>query len=212
MARICELIEREPSIIEAGIILIDRDLVIPSVCEIDFVGLSEKRISFISIFESLTANHMGKAAAVKRWAEENSEVLKREYAYRGLSVPDKKSILFLCSQIDPLAIPLIPLLNNLPLEVLRYRCLESGDAKWLAIERIIGEEDLKYEVGLPRRTGDDEKPKRKIERFKAAELTEEEINEFFQIEKPRPPAALARLHVPESEEILDFEGPYFTQS
>lgn len=209
-ARILDLIRQEPQVIESGIILIDSDLVIPAVGEIDLIGLSEKRISFISIFAALTAEHMGRAAAIRRWAEENLEVLKHEYSSRGLTVPGEQSILFLCSQIDPLAIPLIPLLNNLPLEVLRYRCLESEGGRWLAIERIIGEEDLKYEVGLPRRTGDDEKTKKKIEKFKAAVLTEEEINEFFQTEKPRPAESPKQLFAPAPDEGLEFSGPYFT--
>ncbi len=176
---IIELLKQKPSIVEEGMIIIDSGIIIPEVCEIDLIGLSAKNVSFICVIPSLTKDYMEKSIAIKRWIDENFLVLKQEHTLHGFKIPNKSSIIFLCSYIDRLAFRAMSLFNNLPLKVLRYRCDELECQKWFTLEKIISEEDLEYEVSLPRRVCDDEKPRKTLEKFKVAALTEAEINEFF---------------------------------
>lgn len=198
LSQISQMLKKDPGAIEPGLTIIDGDLVIPTVGEIDLVAASADSLLFISIFIHLTAEDLGKAAGIKKWMEENSELLKQEYAAKGKKLTCEPRIIFLCAGIDPYAFCLLPLLNNLPLDVMRYRSMQAGQDKWLTIEKIIPKEFPEYEVGLPRRAKNDFVQSNPFEKYKPAELTAAEINDFF---------------VPQSnEEDLDFSGPYFTKT
>ena len=206
LLRINELLKDQPQVMEEGITLLDNEVVIPAIGEIDHIAATQGRLTLISIFAALNPNHLSKAVGINRWVQENMNVLKHEYSKKGIVKDYNPRILFLCSDINSAAMSLLPLLNNLPLEVLRYRCLQSGDDRWLAIEKIYPDQKevlakeaidlIEYEVGLPRRHCDDDPPRNSLKKYQPIELTADEIGEFFDA----PP-----------DEELDFSGPYFTQ-
>ncbi len=195
LSDIRELIKGRPDSIEAGLVSVDFDLFIPSVGEIDLVAVSNGRLVMASIFGELTADHLGKAAGIRQWSQENQTVLKR--VYLGDSKPDfSVRILFLCSEVDSRALLLMKMIADLPLEIYRYRCLESGQNKWIAIEKVAAEKKALEPVKIPAN------PRKKAailpSQFHIG-LTDEEIGDFFDM----PVEA-------ECQESGDaFEGPYF---
>ena len=202
LSEITKLIIGKPDAIEAGLVHLDSDLFIPSVGEIDFVGASKNQLVMVSIFGELTADHLGKAAGIRQWTQENATVLKRVYlvdSHREFS----PRILFLCSEVDGRAILLMKMIADLPLEIYRYRCLESGGQRWLAIEKVSeakkATQPLKIPANLRRSTA-------KLPLKFHVELTDEEIGEFFD--------AAPDLESPEFGDIINhdettFHGPYF---
>lgn len=201
LSDISKLIAGKPDSIEAGLVHMDSDLFIPSVGEIDIVGASKGRLVLVSIFGELTADHLGKAAGIRQWAHENATVLKRVYLSDSKEEFEPR-ILFLCSEVDNRALLLMKMIADLPLEIYRYRCLESGGQRWLAIERTASEKKMPQRIDLEKR--------RAVTRIPSqihVELTDEEISEFFETE----PA------IEEHREFGDiithdetaFPGPYF---
>lgn len=205
LTQIAELIQKQPQAIEADLVAVDRDLVIPSVGEIDLIALSHGSLVLVSAFGRLTAEHLGKAAGIKQWVSENASVLRRVYAAYGIERSFSLRILFLCSELDPQAELLLSLLNDFSLEIFRYRCLASSDAKWLVVERIAIKK--KQEVGAasivlePRKTI---APAMKT----GAELTEEEINDFFGGEASSCNTGWLDPEMNEDDENT-YSGPYF---
>ena len=215
LSQISLMLKKDPGVITPGLTLIDSDLVIPMVSEIDLVAASQKDLLFVSAFTHLTAEDLGKAAGIKRWMDENTDLLRQEYAAKGNLSSFEVRILFLCAGIDPYAFCLLPLLNNLPLEVMRYRSIESGTEKWLTIEKVVPQEFPEYEVGLPPRTCNDTAPLPSFKKYRPIELTDAEINDFFD-SAPAPAKntspSLKSAFAPPPDDGLDFNGPYFTKT
>jgi len=180
-SQIATLLKNQPETIEAGLSAIDCDLIIPSVGEIDLIGISKGRLVLVSTFGELNADLLGRAAGIKQWAYENASILKHLYKIHGLGENFSPRILFLCSEIDASARLLIPLLSDLSLEVYRYKCIESTKARWLIVEKA----DANETINLP--SNNTKIAPRGMSDFQtkaSAILTEEEIGEFFTIEKP----------------------------
>ena len=195
LSEIVGLLKKQPEAIEPGLLAVDGDLFIPSVGEIDLVALSKGGLLMISTFGELTAHHLGRAAGIKQWVKENANVLARAYSKTGLSEKFPVRILFLCAEIDPQAQLLMSLIADLPLEVFRYRCLESAQTKWLTVEKVV----INKKSAVSARNVVIPSPE--------SLLTDEEIGEFFDAEPSGEPEQ-------EFGDIIDhdettFPGPYF---
>lgn len=202
VAEIAELIKNRPDSIEAGLVSVDFDLFIPSVGEIDLVAVSKGRLTMVSIFSELTADHLGKAAGIRQWTMENATVLKR--VYLGESKEEfSPRILFLCSDVDQRALLLMKMIADLPLEICRYRCLESGENKWLAVEKVAVE---KPAVNTVRPQAFKSRPALKLSSLRGAELTTEEIGDFFEGEADLDTHEFGDIVV---HDETTFPGPYF---
>jgi hypothetical protein len=209
LSEITKLIISKPDAIEAGLVHLDSDLFIPSVGEIDLVGASKNQLVMVSIFGELTADHLGKAAGIRQWTQENATVLKRVY----LSDSQKEfapRILFLCSEVDGRALLLMKMIANLPLEIYRYRCLESGGQRWLTIEKVSEAKKAapgRGDLSRPHPHSSNSRQRQaKLPSQLNIELTDEEIGEFFD--------GAPDLENPEFGDIIThdestFQGPYF---
>lgn len=192
---VARLLKNQPEAIEKGLTIIDSDLIIPSVGEIDLIGVSKGCLVMVSTVSQLSSHHLGQAAGICEWARENWNVL--EHAYAGISHQFSLRICHLCAEIQPQAQQLMPFLANMPLEVFRYRCLESAQTRMLVLEKVVADKKP-----APPAIKADPTPRYQPTALRTrtdVELTEEEINDFFKDETP----------LRDADDEVTYTGPYF---
>jgi hypothetical protein len=176
LTEVSEFIKRQPESLEYGLVPVDSDLIIPSVGEIDVIAVSNGTLILVSTFQKLTCDHIGKATHIKQWVADNAHILRHVYAAHGLQRYFPVRILFLCSELDPQARTLMTLLDNQNLEIFRYRCLASSQTRWIVVEKV----EIERKEDSSTRTVVIAPRPRTIPKVRVdTELTEEEINDFF---------------------------------
>lgn len=192
---VVRILKNQPEAMEKDLTIIDSDLIIPSVGEIDLIGVSKGCLVMVSIVSQLSSHHLGQAAGIYEWARENWSVL--QHAYSGISTRFSIRICHLCADIQPQTQQLIPFLSNMPLEVFRYRCLESAQTRMLMLEKIVS--DKKPEQAAVKATASPRHQSPTLQMRANVELTEEEIGDFFKDEVPPH----------DTEDEITYTGPYF---
>lgn len=187
-SKIVRLIRKQPDLITAGMKIVDSDLVIPSVCEVNFIAIADNNLLVLNVFDKLTAENLGKAAGISQWIYENAHILRHVYADMGLYHHFSPQILFLCSSMATNASQLLPILSELPLHVYNYQYTEEGLNYSFTTKKVPVREITPITS-----------PSGTLLKMPHVELTPEELNAFF-----GPPA-----RQPEVKNDPDFSGPYF---
>lgn len=120
--------------VESGTAAVDSDLFIPTVGEIDMLGVRSGRLILACVFDELEGRHLKQLPDIYRWVRENSKLLAHVYRAKGLSEGFSFSIWYLCAAVEPDAQLMLPPLSDIPLVIYCYR--PNGGT--LAIERFTG--------------------------------------------------------------------------
>jgi len=134
LARVAEILKTGPAVVERGTIPVDGDLFIPSVGEIDMIGINAGRLILACVVGELQSRHLRQIPEICRWARENSRLLAHAYRAKGLSAGFSISVWYLCTEVEPEAQLLLPSLGEFSLNIYLYRA--SG--KSLKVERLGG--------------------------------------------------------------------------
>ena len=134
LSHVAELLKIRPSVVESGTAPVDNDLFIPSVGEIDMIGVRSGRLILACVFDELEGRHLKQLPEIYRWVRENSRLLAHVYRAKGLSEGFSFSIWYLCTAVEPDAQLMLPSLGDLPLVIYCYR----PDGGSLAVERFTG--------------------------------------------------------------------------
>jgi len=209
LSQVIAFIQENPQIIDAGITPVDRDLIIPSVGEIDLIGVSNNNLVMISTFLELNEEHLRRAPSINQWVFENISVLKHTYFQNRITHHFSPKTIFICSRINESAEPLIQFLSDLPLEVYKYEPVVIGNNVSLNLKMVINDTPLK---GSCQKTNINNIFTKLPSREEIA-LTEEEVSEFFEdAEDSFFPTQYEEsdAHVPAMENETFFKGPYFS--
>jgi hypothetical protein len=133
-SKAADILKVRPSVVESGTTPVDDDLFIPSVGEIDMVGIKGGRLILACVMDELGGRHLKQVPELFRWARDNSKLLAHVYREKGLQEGFSIGIWYLCAEIEPEAQLLLPSMNDLPLTVYRYR--PSGRS--IAVEKMAG--------------------------------------------------------------------------